>query len=203
MPELDGFEATRQIRIREKITDCHTPIIAMTAHAMKGDRERCLNSEMDGYVSKPIDPDVLWHEMGNVLAAQPKRVAATTASEKDATLDGVVDLKQIRNLQSLSPDGSLLRELMAIFREQCPKMLADVRDAISRGHSVDLQKSAHVLKGSLLSLGAVYASNEAQQLEMLGKEGVIDQAAERLDRLAAEIERFDRAIVRCCGNSID
>ena len=69
MPEMDGFEATTVLRARESATGKHTPVIAMTAHALKGDRERCLENGMDGYVSKPIIPDDLWQEIATVLGA--------------------------------------------------------------------------------------------------------------------------------------
>jgi CheY-like chemotaxis protein/HPt (histidine-containing phosphotransfer) domain-containing protein len=184
MPVMDGFEATSALRKREAQTGDRTPVIALTAHALKGDRERCLEAGMDGYATKPINPDVLWQEIATVVS---RIIRIAPKVEVPVPTDGVLDPKQIKNLLDVSPDGSLFRELVEIFHEQGPVLLAEVRDAINNRDAAELQIKAHSLKGSLMSLGAVRAGKEAAQLETLGKSGVFGAAAERIDRLAAEV----------------
>ena len=191
MPEMDGFEATKALRDVERGTGRHLPIIAMTAHALKGDRERCLEAGMDGYTSKPIDPEELWREIAAVLAARPEKPSNPVECEDD-----ILDRKQLDCLKHLSPNGALVRELVDIFRRECPTMLKALRDAVARRDAPALQKNAHLLKGSLLSLGAVRAGREAQELELLGKSGELREAERRVEHLIVEIERFQKAIGR-------
>jgi two-component system sensor histidine kinase/response regulator len=183
MPEMDGFEATAAIRQAERGTGQHIPILAMTAYAMKGDRERCLDSGMDGYVSKPIQPRELG-EMINKLVARDG-----SAEKQEAPVPtSVLDRDEIR--ERLGGDTKLLHELIEVFFEDCPRMWQSVRDALSQGDALKLRRAAHTLKGSVGVFGAQAARAAAERLEQLARTGDLQSAAEAVAQLEAELERL-------------
>ncbi len=183
MPEMDGFEATAAIRQAERGTGRHLPILAMTAYAMKGDRERCLASGMDGYVSKPIQQ----HELREMIE---KLVAASGSSKREAvpgpTL--VLDRKEIH--ERVGGDLQLLHELIDLFFADCPRMWQNLRDALSQGDAVKLTRAAHTLKGSIGVFGAKSAREAAERVEELARDGNLAQAAEAVIQLESELERL-------------
>jgi CheY-like chemotaxis protein len=195
---MDGLEATRAIRQREQETGRRVPIIAMTAHVLKGDRERCLEAGMDSYVPKPINPEELAREMGAVVS---QRVPQSTIIVAADAADGIIDQARIDGLRDMDPNGDLLRELAGIFRDECPAIIEDVRGAIDRNDAGTANRKAHQLRGSLLSLGALRASAEAQMLESSAKQGRLDEAAGRLNGLTREIERFQAVLNSMCENT--
>src|SRR5262245_30307392 len=132
MPEMDGLEAASLIRERERGTGRHVPIVAMTAHALKGDQERCLAAGMDAYVSKPIKPDALF----TALAELTPPSEATNFSLK-SLLDWPVALDHVRG------DVELLRELAGIFLEEWPGWLASLRQGLERPDFPLAQRIAH------------------------------------------------------------
>lgn len=160
MPEMDGFEATRRIRERERTTGDHLPIVAMTAHAMKGDRERCLEEGMDGYISKPLRPSELFEAVES-LAAAGRRGTRPVAPPFDETLA----------LKSVGGDRELLGEIIDAFLEECPRVTTALAAAIQRGDIAATHRAAHTLKGDLFTLGATEASGVAKQMEALACKG--------------------------------
>ena len=188
MPEMDGFEATAAIRARERAQGTHIPIIAMTAHAMKGDRERCLEAGMDGYVSKPIRTTELLeaiekHTSG--VAATPKESQGTAAaSEPGQVLDRAALLERVEG------DETLLGELVEVFLRDYPRLLAGVRDAAARGDAKALARAAHTMKGAVSSFAAPAATATALQLEEMGRGGELTRVAEACAALEKEIERL-------------
>jgi CheY-like chemotaxis protein len=195
MPEMDGLEATRLIREQERGGDRHMPIVAMTAHALKGDRERCLDAGMDGYVAKPINPD----ELAREIAAAVSGAVQEAGRPEPQPADDVLDRDRIESLKQMDAKGDLLQELIAIFREECPCMVDDVRRALDCRDAVAVNRKTHALKGSLLSLGAIRASAEAQRLEKVAEHGLLDEAATRFTSLTREIERFQTALQSFSG----
>jgi signal transduction histidine kinase/DNA-binding response OmpR family regulator len=181
MPEMDGLTAAAEIRRREAGTGRHVPIIAMTAHAMKGDREVCLAAGMDGYVPKPIRADELLAAIHGL--APPATIPVTPDS------DGAVDLAEA--LDRVGGDRDLLREVAATFLGQYPAWLAAIRSAVDRRDGVALRDAAHPLRGSLGLFGAKAAVEAASRLETIGRAGKLDDGQGAL----AELERVMTRVV--------
>ncbi len=154
MPEMDGFEATAAIRQAEQLSGKHMPIVAMTAHAMKGDRERCLAAGMDAYVSKPIQ----FEELLEVTESFSDSIAAPP-SEADKTWERDVALARVGD------DETLLADLAKIFCEQSPRLLAAVQQAIAKKDVVDLKRAAHSLRSAIATFSAHEATSIAAKLE--------------------------------------
>jgi CheY-like chemotaxis protein len=186
MPEMGGLEATAAIREREKKVGEHVPIIAMTAHALKGDRERCLAAGMDGYVPKPIQAQ----ELRQVIAAvvPPEAPSAAAAPAAAPVLDASATLERVGG------DRELLAELYHLFTEQCPVWLAEIRDAISRADADRLRRAAHTLKGAVGNFGAQAAHEAAQRLETMGRDGDLADAAATCAELERQLQRLMPAL---------
>ncbi len=184
MPEVDGFEATRSIRERERNTGEHLPIVAMTAHAMKGDREKCLQAGMDGYIAKPINVQQLFETIESLFHDLQ---AADEPSEAPAAAGCPLDTTKI--LERIGGDRELLRELAGLFVGDCPRMLSDIQDAVRDGNAEALQKAAHALKGSVSNFAAEAAVQAAFRLEMMGRNQDMTDAAQALKELEREIGR--------------
>jgi two-component system, sensor histidine kinase and response regulator len=185
MPAMDGFEATKIIRSEEKSTGKHIPIVAMTAHAMKGDRERCLEAGMDGYVSKPINLQELYD-------AIEKLFTATKGDEKREPFvesgEGVVDRDAL--LERVGGDTDLLKELVNLFLDDSLGLVDRIRQAVMRKDADDLEKVAHGLKGSVLNFGAKTVADIAQVLETMGRNRDITKA----QNVAAELDKQIEAL---------
>jgi len=181
MPEMDGLEATKAIRAGEKSTGTHTPIVAMTAHAMKGDRERCLAAGMDAYLSKPMRIGELEEVIDQLIS--PSRAVLVPAS---VTSPGdVVD--QAALLAGVDGDRRLLRHLVRLFLADYPQRLAEIKQAIRRGDARGLAKTAHTLKGSIGIFAARNAIAAAQNLESVGRDGKLGNASPACAALEAEL----------------
>src|SRR5205807_918407 len=167
MPEMDGLEATASIRARERATGRHIPIIAMTAHAMKGDRERCLEAGMDDYVSKPIQASVLLQ----VIATHVPSVAPSAHDLAEARNPAAeaFDLQTV--LARVDGDAVLLRELVEIFLDSAPRHLQDLHDALACDDAPRLARTAHTLKGMLSYFNSTLTSQAILMLEQHGRAG--------------------------------
>jgi CheY-like chemotaxis protein/HPt (histidine-containing phosphotransfer) domain-containing protein len=184
MPELDGFEVIESVRRREQIAGGHLPVIAMTAHSMKGDRERCLQAGMDDYVSKPIRPAELFAVLDRVLAGRPASEAPLAAPTEPEMLVDPATL-----LAACDDDPVLLDNLVRIFHSSISGSLARVHDAITRQDPAQLRKSAHQLCG-LVSTFSPRAAQFTVLLEAMGTTGEIGDAASTFETLADLIERL-------------
>jgi signal transduction histidine kinase/HPt (histidine-containing phosphotransfer) domain-containing protein len=181
MPEMDGFEATAAIRARERATGRHLPIIAMTARAIKGDRERCLAAGMDDYVSKPVT----FTELRRVLTA------VRASSSPPLVFDEAAALARVDG------DVGFLRELASLLAEDAPQLLAQIGDATAALDAVRIEKTAHRLKGALIPFCSADAFEAAQTLEDIGHSGELGPAKQEfhdlenhLDRLLEKITEF-------------
>ena len=183
MPEMDGLTATKRIRECEKSSGVRIPIIAMTAHAMKGDKERCLDAGMDAYVAKPVSrKDV--EEALQMFFPQTAHFAGTNVALTPApkrTWD------RARTLERLDGDENLLREVIHIFLEETPNLLAELHRALADKNSEAVERTAHSLKGELYYLGLTTASERARDLEQMGHTSNLEQAAQSLPLLDTEI----------------
>jgi CheY-like chemotaxis protein len=219
MPEMDGLEATRRLRRREKESGEHLPIIAMTAHAMKGDRQRCLEAGMDDYVSKPLQPSELFDTVErNARARDSKRAALTVGSEGEsgslssslcvesgepkgggcagrASADAPEKLHDRKKaLANVGGDEELLAEIVTAFGEECPQRIAQIRDALNRGDAKLLQRAAHTIKGNAGTVGAPSVAALARRLEELGESGETAGAEELTDQLESVLDRLQQEL---------
>jgi two-component system sensor histidine kinase/response regulator len=180
MPRMDGLEATRLIRQSESQTGGHVPIVAMTAHAMRSDKERCLAAGMDDYLTKPIDPDLL----GEAIAkAAPGKMDEMTVPDQASA----VNMTKLE--QRFSGNQELKHQLMQVFLEEYPVLMKDVRQAVDMADSEALARAAHTLKGSLGYFEAPAASQAAFEMEKLGRAEKMEKARVALPRLEDEMQR--------------
>ena len=170
MPEMDGFEAAAAIRKRELETGGHIPIMAMTAHAMQGDRERCLSAGMDGYVSKPVGPEELFRELERLVPAAGRRTPANSE-----------DLGVMRNRAMNDP--ALVRELVGVLLSNLPAQVAALEGAVSSREPANVALSAHALKGAISNFGVIPATKAVRILDDLGRNGGLEGTDEALAQL--------------------
>ena len=165
MPLMDGFEATARIRAKEQSTGRHLPIVAMTAHAMQRDHERCLDAGMDDYVAKPIQEKVLFAAIAAAVlvgAQSMPEAAATPVAEKVGEVPAALD--------PLEDEQVFQRELAGMFLEDCPKALTKIREAVAGRDGPALKLAAHTLKGSAGVFRDTQAIDAAFQMEMIGRD---------------------------------
>ncbi|TMB00082.1 MAG: response regulator [Deltaproteobacteria bacterium] len=186
MPEMDGYEVTAAVRARERVQGGHLPIVALTAHAMKGDRERCLEAGMDAYVSKPVDAEELFATLERV--APGDRPPSVTAPPRAANGD-ILDRAAL--LERTDHDPELLLDILNTFREDSAKLLAEIRSALARREARALARPAHTLKGALATLAARAAAEAARRLESVGQADDLGGAEEACAALERELQRLE------------
>jgi two-component system, sensor histidine kinase and response regulator len=192
MPIMDGLAATGAIRQREARNPDRSrlPIMALTAFAMRGDRERCLEAGMDEYLTKPIKPEELSAALSRIPhdgrpAPAPAQAAAPADVAPDAPFDSAVALTYVGG------DRELLDELLTIFVEDAPIRLEAIRRALAvNGDATELAREAHTLKGSLKVIGAMPAAQLAQDLEEMARSGKRDDAGKTAAKLEREMDRL-------------
>ncbi|MEW6209560.1 MAG: response regulator [Acidobacteriota bacterium] len=191
MPEMNGFEATAAIRERERLTGHHTPVIAMTARAMKGDREECLAAGMDDYVSKPFRANELFEVIYALTDnSAPARERAESVSSEIA--DGVIDAEAL--IENSLGNMNVMRELVGLFLENYQEAMEALRGAIAMGDGESVNEAAHKLKGSLGGVQARAACRVALRLEEMGREGDLTEALAAMEELDYEIRRLCLAL---------
>ncbi|MFN0020666.1 MAG: response regulator [Pirellulaceae bacterium] len=181
MPEVDGFEATAIIRTRERGSGRHIPILAMTAHAMKGDRERCLQAGMDDYVSKPIRAELLFAALERLLGNRPSFDSKICGEAATSVIDFSAALK------NMDGDRSLLRDVFQAFLDESPQHLLSIKQAIAAQNGTLLQRAAHTLRGTMGTIGWTGSTEVAAELEQMGKDHNFTQAATVLAKLECEL----------------
>ncbi len=179
MPEMDGFEATRRIREQEGHRK-HTPIVALTANALQGDRERCLDAGMDDYLAKPVSES----DLARVLAKW------LPGGQKASPVSEAVEPKTIAYLRQLGgADENFVRDLIALYVEDGGQRIAAIRNAIAANDATEMASAAHGLKSSAGNMGAMKVRAIAEVLEQIGRKGSIDGAAVEAAKLEAEHAR--------------
>ena len=209
MPHLSGHEATSAIRQHEQSRAMSpVPIIAMTAHAMASDKEACFQVGMDGYVTKPLRAEDLFETLESLTAhlpATPESAAAQSSAPlpddtetQPADAAGAVADQDVLDrselLALLEDDVDLLKELIELFWDSCPKLLSEIRDAINAQDAQTLTSAALTLKGSVGSFAAKRAFDAALRLEHIGREGNCSGAAEALQRLEEELTHLQQVL---------
>jgi len=178
MPDMDGLEATAAIRARETPAQAHTPIIGLTAHAMPGDRERCLEAGMDGYVPKPMRLDEL-----NAVISQVVGPSGGGGGQDDSAFDSKAALRR------LDGDDELMRDLIALFMEDYEGELATAGRALRRGDGRTLAAAAHGLKGMARTLDLHRVVEAVERLERVARSGDLEEASDLLSEVEGEIEQ--------------
>lgn len=178
MPVMDGIQAAASIREWEKSAGGHLPIVAMSASAMPGDPERCKAAGMDRFVTKPVNRDLLDRLVEDLSAACDSTDFPPELAGRAGFLAGLGD------------DRELARKLVEIFIGQSPRLLAEINDAIERGDTDALRRSAHALKGTISNFPSGPARGAAARMEMIGFDGDITAAREVYPMLEREVERL-------------
>ncbi len=210
MPNMDGLTATRHIR-QEFLHIPHLRIIAMTANAMQGDREECLEAGMDGYISKPIRLEELIQALSN---CQPNRASREEGKRQKAKqsallltptskppipnpqLSSAIDAKLLQSFREMVGEKAdpILAEMIDCYLEDAPKLLSAIALAIARRDPTQLRSSAHTLKSSSATLGATTLANLCRNLEVMSRSGSTDYGTDPLSQLEAEYERVKTAL---------
>lgn len=204
MPIMDGLQTTAYIRAREKALhaesptpegpELHIPIVAMTAHAMKGDRERYLAGGMDGYISKPINSVELEQVIQSALARSSPRVSSPVVASENVNSVTSREIEEARILARLDGDTDLARELSAAFLIEYPKHLHEMHAAIRAGNAKAMEHSAHTLKGSIGNFSIEGAHESALKLEMLSRSGDLTAAPEILKTLEEQLVQLNQLL---------
>ena len=185
MPLVNGLEATKTIRLDEQQSKNHMPIIAMTAHAIKGDRERCLEAGMDEYISKPIDSDKLFDAIEKLTKA---------SGNPDGTEDLSPAIDKEALLKAFDDDWNFLKEVVDVFLSDYPRLLDDLRRAHKERDSDTLMRAAHSLKGMMKNFQAEPAAEVAFELEKKGKEENFDGVPDTIETLAGQVAEVDKIL---------
>ncbi len=203
MPEMDGYETTTEIRRREHVTGRHIPIIAMTAAAMEGDRERCLAAGMDDYVTKPVRTVAVDAVLAHWVTAradsetEPRTGVAPAADESEiegieatGSEPAILDPVRLALLRELDDgDGTLLTALVTEYRADSARLLAAIGGAIDEGDPQIVEQAAHTLKGASANLGANDLAELAGTLEAFARAGALATGIELLESMRAEHRR--------------
>jgi two-component system sensor histidine kinase/response regulator len=186
MPEMDGYEATRLIREDEKKTGRRIPILAMTAHAMKGDRERCIDAGMDGYVSKPVRAEELYESIRSVITGNTK-------SENPST--GEIPLNLSRALEGVDGDKSLLKSVADECAAEFPEKLREIGAFIRQNDAEQIMRKVHGLKSNIGLLGAERAYSVADALEVMASQSDLHAAGDAFSKLETEVHRVQNFLL--------
>ena len=219
MPDMDGLEATLAIRAQEAGTGRHLPIIAMTAQAMKGDRERCLESGMDDYLTKPVRAAELYAMIaavmgrmrvatvpaavveGSAVSTSPLPVAPLPVAPLPLAAEPAVVARYPNAMNSgpralqaalkaVDGDSQLLADIARIFMSEAPRLLSDIEGAVARSDAALLRRAAHTIKGGLRLFGAETAYELACQIEVFGRAGHIEAAREPVETLKLAVDEL-------------
>jgi CheY-like chemotaxis protein len=197
MPEMDGLEASRAICARWAASK-RPCIIAMTAEAMQGDRDKCLAAGMDDYIVKPVTLDRLAAALAKcrpLAAATAPEVAAAPPVEKQRIAAGTaLDRDVLDQLREDLGGTAALREVIRSFLDQTPSVLSALRDAAARSDVPSIRRAAHMIKGTSSILGARELSEQCAEIERVGQTGCIADAGSRVIAVEASYRTIEAAL---------
>ncbi|MGH3056488.1 MAG: response regulator, partial [Gaiellaceae bacterium] len=204
MPLMDGFAASRAIRVREAATGRHVPIVALTANALVGDAEDCIAAGMDDHLAKPYTRKQLARALARWLPAARVRVAPTEAATPAPlpTLpmrggeEDVLDASALANIRAIDEDGSVLVEVVQMYLDEAPRHVRALHAALNGGDPAELGRIGHAFKSASFNVGAKQVGEACRRLERLGKAGELTGAAElvaTIDGLLRQAEPLLRA----------
>ena len=208
MPEMDGHDATRAIRDLEAGTDQHIPIIAMTAHALKGDKEKCLAVGMDDYISKPIRAPLLYDKLADICDLQPADETSphqwetspeptTPSTATDESGDASADENAVdwdAALDIVGGDRELLSEILGAILDECPQQFKSLEKAIADQDSGTARRAAHTILGNMRAISANEAMDKAGIVERLAKDSNFDDLAEPVEALRKATDSVYRVV---------
>jgi CheY-like chemotaxis protein/HPt (histidine-containing phosphotransfer) domain-containing protein len=201
MPEMDGIEAARQIRNPESAVANHEiPIIAMTAHAMQGDRERCMAAGMNDYVSKPVDPQTLAEALDKWLPEERKSITehGSVAPEGTAFVSDresvAVVFDRTGMMARLMDDEDLARTVAECFMEDIPRQLRELKDHLETGNTSLTEQQAHTIKGAAANVGGEALRAVALEMEMAARSGNLEIVKARMAEMEAQFELLKLAM---------
>jgi signal transduction histidine kinase/DNA-binding response OmpR family regulator/HPt (histidine-containing phosphotransfer) domain-containing protein len=203
MPVMDGYAATAAIRAREHASGRHTPIVALTGAALKGERERCIAAGMDDYLTKPVRPPELaaalkrWLPAEKTGGAVAVEQAPAAAPVRSATPSGtVIDRRPLDDLRDLKELGGqdFVEKTIGLYLQTTPRSLAELTQALGQGDGVVVHRVFHTLKTSSAMVGALGLSDLCKRGELAGAAGQLDEAVELLRAVQDEFTRVERAL---------
>ena len=195
MPEMDGLEASRAICARWHSSE-RPRIIAMTAEAMQGDRDKCLAAGMDDYIMKPVTLDRLAAALAKCrpLAANTEAVAAPPVERQRFTAGSALDREVLNQLREDLGGSAALREVIRSFLDQTPSVLSELRDAATRADIPSIRRAAHMLKGTSSTLGGHELAERCAEIEGVGETGCIADARSRVIAVEASYRTIEAAL---------
>jgi len=199
MPILDGFAATSALRQSEAGSGRHLPVVALTANAMKGDRERCVAAGMDGYLAKPYSGEELFAVLARWLPAERRKAVAASGRREEAALDPAA----LDKIRALSPDGAeaLVRQVLEAYLKAAGREWERFDRGLADGDAGLLASAAHALKSSSFNVGANGLAERCREIERLGRDGQMRPLLARVDALRAEWARVEAGLAAVLAES--
>ncbi len=192
MPEVSGLEAATEIRRREELTGKHVPILAMTAYAMKEDRNNCLAAGMDGYVSKPVTPEELFEAIRQLVYDDAQEKQGGPAEPEVSWQGEVFDIDKA--MSHVGGNTSSLDRIIHVFLDNCPRLMESIRQAIDGNNPEKLWQAVHTLKGSVSIFASDHVIDTVLELEMKAINKNLKDAPGAFARMQAQIVRLGNSI---------